>query len=162
VVAIRYSPQVAAHKLKMDVYEFLDRALKGEVAMVLPTMGGGSRADPDMIQGYLNCLSEEIRPSVRLEVEADELERFALTLTPGKWPSALPFMDPDHPCFAPELEAAVSAWAALFSAGDNSKLNPPEQIKRWLKQYRPDLSDRAIDRLSIVANYKRLPGPKKN
>lgn len=162
MAAIRYSPQVAAHKLKMDVYEFLDRALQGEVAMVFPTMGGGSRADPDMIQGYLNCLSEGIPPTMRLVVEKDELERFALTLTSDKWPGSLPFMEPDHPCFAPELEAAVSAWAALFSAGDKSKLNPPEQIKRWLKQHRQTLSNAAIERLSIVANHKKSRGPKKN
>lgn len=165
MAAIRYSPQVASYKLKMDLYEFLDRALKGEVRLVLPTMGDVYYAEPGMIQAYLNSLSSDGRPqegALPLDVEQAELERFSLTLGPGKWPSSLPFMDPDHPCFAPELEAAVSAWAALFSAGDNSKLNPPEQLKRWLKQHRQTLSKAAIERLSIVANYRKSRGPKKN
>ncbi len=77
-----------------------------------------------------------------------------------------PFMDSEHPFFAPELEAAVAVWLEMFdhkNKGDIVADKPTMAL--WLNENREtELGIRekgigkAIDRIVIVANYRKTPG----
>jgi hypothetical protein len=85
---------------------------------------------------------------------------------------AQPFMDPEHPQFAPELEAAVQLWLDLFSekpAGAPIAKKPA--MSSWLKTNRPKAiatkdgtpSENAIERITMVANPRKTGGrPRKS
>lgn len=66
--------------------------------------------------------------------------------------AAWPFMKKDHPNYAPELEAAVSAWIALYGRGENKKRGAGELVPDWLTKHRPEAgkSTKAKDRITAV------------
>ena len=63
--------------------------------------------------------------------------------------------DPKSTTYPIELELACQAWRAVSST--NGKGTPKERITKWLKD-NTDLSNSAIGRISIVANWKKLGG----
>ena len=76
------------------------------------------------------------------------------------------YMKSDHEFFAPELEAAVSVWVALYESG-RLKLNVGHkpQSKEWLRQNydgrttgHEKLTTRAIERITIVVNPNKRGG----
>jgi hypothetical protein len=86
--------------------------------------------------------------------------------------NARPFMDPEHPHFAPELEAGVQLW--LDSFGDKPADAPVAKkptMANWLKLHRSEAittkdgkpSDNAIERIVMVANPRKEGGrPRKS
>lgn len=66
--------------------------------------------------------------------------------------AAWPFMNRDHQNFAPELEAAVSAWIALYGTGESNKRGAGELVPDWLTKHRPEASKsaKAKDRITAV------------
>ena len=52
-----------------------------------------------------------------------------------------PYLDPEHQWYSETLEAAVSAWLALYANGGFKKksLGHKAQIESWLKKHRPHL-----------------------
>jgi len=61
-----------------------------------------------------------------------------------------------HPCFAPELHAAVRCWAALFSR-EEAEIDRTD-VLAWLRQEYPELSKAASERIARVvtpANSRR-------
>jgi hypothetical protein len=86
--------------------------------------------------------------------------------------NARPFMNPGHPHFAPELEAAVQLWHELFSEqpADVSVAKKPAMAS-WLRANRPDAivtpdgkpSESAIERITTFANPRKEGGrPRKS
>ena len=63
--------------------------------------------------------------------------------------------DPKSTIYPNELELACQAWRAVSST--NGKGTPKERITKWLKD-NTDLSNSAIGRISIVANWKKVGG----
>ena len=63
--------------------------------------------------------------------------------------------DPKSTTYPIELELACQAWRAVSST--NGKGTPKERITKWLKD-NTDLSNSAIGRISIVANWKKVGG----
>ena len=63
--------------------------------------------------------------------------------------------DPKSKTYPIELELACQAWRAVSST--NGKGTPKERIKKWLKD-NTDLSKSAIERVSIVTNWKKVGG----
>lgn len=65
--------------------------------------------------------------------------------------------------FVSELEAAVSAWNALFGESGIVKANKgyKAQITSWLEKNRPTLSTRAIGRIATLVNPKKSGGAPK-
>jgi hypothetical protein len=85
---------------------------------------------------------------------------------------ARPFMNPKHPHFAPELEAAVQLWVDLFSdkPADAPVAYTPT-MGRWLRTNRLEavrtkdgkVSNSAIERITTVANPRKEGGrPRKS
>lgn len=103
---------------------------------------------------------------------ATTYSHFPLTLFPGRRPKVIAdgegdvrstilpdYLDKNHVHFAPELEAAVSAWNALFvKKGFKSNRGVKEQIREWLEANRAELSDAAKDRISTVCNFNKSGG----
>lgn len=57
-----------------------------------------------------------------------------------------------HPCFAPELHAAVACWQALFAeAGASVTRIRKADILAWLQRHHPNLSRAAMERIALVA-----------
>jgi hypothetical protein len=63
--------------------------------------------------------------------------------------------DPKSTIYPNELELACQAWRAVSST--KGKGTPKERITKWLKD-NTDLSNSAIGRISIVANWKKVGG----
>lgn len=60
--------------------------------------------------------------------------------------SSWPFMKKDHKNFAPELEAAVSAWLALYSDESHSaSKGNKDRVGKWIRSNRPDALSKARD-----------------
>ena len=76
------------------------------------------------------------------------------------------FMNPEHPFFAPELEAAVAVWLEMFEhkkTGDIVADKP--KMALWLNANRAEQLgaqdkgiSKAIDRIVTIANYRKTPG----
>ena len=72
-----------------------------------------------------------------------------------------PYLDPEHHWYSETLEAAVSAWLALYSNGGFKKksLGHKAQIESWLKKHRPHLrSDYARKGIAKVVNPNEKGG----
>jgi hypothetical protein len=101
----------------------------------------------------------EMREHLKLVISENEHLRQDLL-------KARPFMDPEHPFFAPELEAAVAVWLEMYdhrNKGDIVAGKPT--MESWLKANRATELGiqvksirKAIDRIIIVANYNKTPG----
>lgn len=69
------------------------------------------------------------------------------------------YLDKNGPHFSPELEAAVSAWIALFQEGGYKNNRASKgQITAWVKKNRPQVSwsKAALDRIAGVCNPEKL------
>ena len=72
-----------------------------------------------------------------------------------------PYLDSSHEYYSDTLEAAVSAWMALYADGGfkEKSLAHKAQIKSWLKKHRPDVrSDYAREGIAKVANPNKIGG----
>ena len=74
------------------------------------------------------------------------------------------YMKSEHELFAPELEAAVSAWIEIFGQKriDKSR-GAKDQLESWLQAHRDrplsggdPFSDKAIERITAVATPKQM------
>ncbi len=81
-------------------------------------------------------------------VTAAERDRVQEALKPTPQPTvasskdaSLPYLDSSHEYYSDTLEAAVSAWMALYADGGfkEKSLAHKAQIKSWLKKHRPDI-----------------------
>lgn len=75
--------------------------------------------------------------------------------------ASLPYLDPAHHWYSETLEAAVSAWMALYANGGFKKksLGHKAQIESWLRKHRPDLrSDYARKGIAKVVNPNEKGG----
>jgi hypothetical protein len=71
-------------------------------------------------------------------------------------------MDKKGKHFARELEAAISAWDALFNKSSIKDSNGyKNQIISWLKANKPELSAKAIGRIATLVNPKWRGGSPK-
>jgi len=84
-----------------------------------------------------------------------------------------PYLNPDHKCFSPELEAAIVVWLAKYeNVNDDEKVIAKKPaLESWLKENRKDVvindsgevSKRALERIVMVANPSKEGGrPSKN
>lgn len=97
-------------------------------------------------------IAERDRLRHRIAQLESELEKAKHTALP-------PYMKSEHTFFAPELEAAVSAWMGLFQDGRfDAALGSKEQLEFWLQEHRSrplptgdSFSDKAIGRIAAVA-----------
>ena len=72
-----------------------------------------------------------------------------------------PYLDPEHQWYSETLEAAVSAWMALYANGGFKKKSRGHkaQIESWLKEHRPHLrSDYARKGIAKVVNPNEKGG----
>ena len=72
-----------------------------------------------------------------------------------------PYLDPAHQWYSETLEAAVSAWMALYANGGFKKksLGHKAQIESWLKKRRPHIkTDYARKGIARVANPDKKRG----
>ena len=70
-------------------------------------------------------------------------------------------LDSSHDYYSDALEAAVSAWMALYVDGGfkEKSIGHKLQIKRWLKKHRPHIpTDYAREGIATVANPDKLGG----
>ncbi|SFC31772.1 hypothetical protein SAMN05660479_01477 [Microbulbifer thermotolerans] len=67
-----------------------------------------------------------------------------------------PAKNPDHPCYAPELHAAIEVWESLYLNGKKPEhLDHTTAVKAWFKDNWSELSATAITkRLAPVTNTK--------
>lgn len=84
--------------------------------------------------------------SVRIEHhrQGDSDERAPLTAPPR-----------EHPCFAPELQAALACWQALFADATSPTMIRKADMLAWLRQHHPDLSQAAMERIALVLTPSR-------
>lgn len=91
--------------------------------------------------------------------ENDELKRQLM--------NAMPFMNPAHPFFSPELEASVTAWLEHYSqksAGHMVAKKP--KLEQWIKDNRAqavcqpngEISKSALERIVMVVNPDKQGG----
>jgi hypothetical protein len=75
----------------------------------------------------------------------------------------LPYLDREHPYFALELEAAVSAWMALYGSGSfKSKKSHKKELEEWIRNnYKGRFSQNALDRIVTLANPNKEGGSPK-
>ena len=73
---------------------------------------------------------------------------------PGKIP---PLTAPhqEHPCFAPELHAALACWHALCADAPSPASIRKTDMMAWLQQHHPELSRAANERIALVATPSR-------
>ena len=104
--------------------------------------------------------SEYLREIDRLK---QEIATRTMQLEQSKTKMLVDYMNPEHEFFAPELEAAVSAWMELFGQKriDESR-GSKEQIESWLQERgdRPlsggdPFSEKAIGRIAAVVTPKK-------
>ena len=102
-------------------------------------------------------------------VTAAERDRLREALKPTPQPTVAaskdalpPYLDPSHKYYSDTLEAAVSAWMALYTDRGFKKRSHGHklQIKSWLKKHRPDKvkSDYARKNIATVVNPNKVGG----
>lgn len=101
-------------------------------------------------------------------VTAVERDRVQKALKPSPKPTVVtsndaspPYLDRSHYYYSDALEAAVSAWMALYADGGFKKrsLGGKAQIESWLKKHRPDIpSDYAREGIATVVNPNKKGG----
>ena len=102
-------------------------------------------------------------------VTASERDRFREALkstaqsTAGESEDASPpYLDSSHDYYSDALEAAISAWMALYADGGfkEKTIGHKLQIKRWLKKHRPAKvkSDNAREGIATVVNPNKGGG----
>ena len=67
---------------------------------------------------------------------------------------------PGHACYSEELSIAVEAWNALYAKSDGTKPNGGNKnaIVKWLNAHHPELSGKAVDRISTLVNPSKEGG----
>lgn len=71
------------------------------------------------------------------------------------------YLDPKHPYFSPEIEAAVSAWIALYDSGEYQNYRGHlDQITKWVQMNRKEqnFTAEAIKRIASVVNPNKKGG----
>ncbi|WP_310599220.1 hypothetical protein [Desulfobulbus sp.] len=67
----------------------------------------------------------------------------------------LPAPIEEHPCFAPELHAALACWQALFADAASPALIRKADTLAWLQRHYPDFSQAAMERIALVVTPSR-------
>lgn len=70
--------------------------------------------------------------------------------------TVLPHLDSTSPTYPPELDMAIRAWVAISSTDGKGK--PKKRIIDWLKMNNPSLSNEAMERIAVVANWDKKGG----
>ncbi len=81
------------------------------------------------------------------------------------------FLDPNHPCYAPKLAAAVTAWVTFSRDGMAlSGKTPKQAMTKWLRENAPrygltdeegKVNETGIEEISKIANWKPEGGAAK-
>ena len=150
---------------KTDKY-FVDRGELGRLLLksgqVLPKFWYGSE-DVNIFGDQLSRNSEALTD---MKVQVSELLEENKFLK-AQLSDAMPFMNPDHPCYTQELEAAVALWLELYSDKEEGAIlckGPARES--WLKNNRPEavcqangsISQTALERVSMVTNPNKKGG----
>ena len=115
------------------------------------------RAEPDWAKSMVRV--DNLRDWLRSEGENQG------ALFPPSTPETLPFMNPDHDHFAPELHFAITAWQALETQTIGKRGSKPV-IEEWLDTHSHawrgdgEVSATAKDRIAVVINWRRSGAPK--
>jgi len=85
---------------------------------------------------------------------------------------SMPYLDPSHPFFSAELEAAVTCWLTHYwDKEEGDAVEKKASLERWIKKNKADvvmqpddtLSQSAIERIAILVNpNKRGGSPRKS
>ncbi|OOZ75427.1 hypothetical protein BOW50_11710 [Solemya velum gill symbiont] len=65
--------------------------------------------------------------------------------------------EPDSPYYPDELDIAMQAWRAVSIHGHDIK-NPKEDIKKWIREQRYELTSAALERIATVCNWNKAGG----
>ena len=147
------------------------------------TVDGLVELDPGDLLKSLNAEATEVRQvnpadggMVRLHearlvrrgthyVTAEERDRVLKKLTPepakDESKTGAPYLDPSHPDYSYTLEAAISAWMAMYVEGGFVKKSTGEkaQIEAWLETHRTKVgSDHAREAIARVVNPRKEGG----
>ena len=146
----------------LNLYQANESAERNDMQVEIPEF----KTEKDRyIKIIPNDFSEVSKPNPfkigynELYVTGQELNRFQSALDTHDAESPLPaYLDPTNHFHAPELEIAVKAWQGIYGITD-VKIPPGghvKHIKKWPKTNQPDLSARALARITTVIN----PNPK--
>ena len=123
------------------------RTKDGDI-VVLDSIQEVMRGDHFITVAERDRLQEALKPKPQPTVAASE-------------DASPPYLDSSHDYHSDALEAAVSAWMALYADGGFKKrsLGHKDQIKRWIKKHRPDIpSDYAREGIATVVNPNKDGG----
>lgn len=144
------APKPDAADFRLDSPDFIAEA-RAE-ALQAAQERDQARARADMLEQEKDALLGELE---ELRERLDEIERRQVI------PNFVDVLNTGHPCHPRELEAALSAWQAVFGAGHKHDGTAPKKaLDTWLKEHRPDLGGQARERITTVANpFKKGGAP---
>ena len=133
------------------------------------------RVPPALKSAVLENYPSQFRTGVLLEEIKRlkrEIEALKLEVEQAQRKSLPPYMRTDHPYFSVELEAAVSAWIALYGEGTLvQKHAQKKQLAHWIREHyksqkkagtnMPLFGAEAVNRISMVANSNKTGGTPK-
>jgi hypothetical protein len=119
--------------------QLIDRAVEGKRLPERPT--------PRESTEWARALNFEV--PAKLD---EELEQLELPSTPG-WDT----FDEGNETYPRELHIAVRAWRATQHQASSTG-TPKEQIRAWVREYFPDLSKEAVERIAVVCNWDKRGG----
>lgn len=153
-----------------------ERTVDGQVALLAADLLKALGADYTTVR-QVRTAEEEIvtlEPAQRVlhgihYVTAAERDRLREAFKPTPQPTTAasegalpPYLDSSHKYYSDTLEAAVSAWMALYADRGFKKRSHGHklQIKSWLKKHRPDKvkSDYARNAIAIAVNPNKEGG----
>lgn len=133
---------------------------------VLAISGRCPSGDPSKPLLTWPCTLGDIRDVVRcLGNESVYIDPFDLAGLIAEKSSSVPAapgwdgFDEDSRTYPLELDAAFQGWRAI-SHGSSDSDNPKELIRGWVQKNYPALSQKALDRISLVTNWRKAPGRK--
>jgi len=69
--------------------------------------------------------------------------------------------EPNSSFYPRELDIAFQAWRAVCNESPASKGTPRQRLERWIRNGYPDLLTEEVERIAIVANFRKQRGKKK-
>lgn len=144
------APKPDAADFRLDSPDFIAEA-RAE-ALQAAQERDQARARADMLEQEKDALLGELE---ELRERLGEIEQRQVI------PNFVDVLNTAHRCHPRELEAALSAWQAVFGAGrEHDGTAPKKALDTWLKVHRPDLGNQARERITIVANpFKKGGAP---
>jgi len=114
----------------------------------------------DKLNEQAKKLSEQrdelIAICTKLTEERDALRKKAAELESQVWEG----FDEDRDIYPPELDIAMLAWRAATNQRDPNE-TPKSQVRAWLDEHYPKLSEEAKQRIAIVCNWEKEGGRRK-